>query len=58
MRNVLPKQDHVCLPCRSFPGPAWPGRQMLRLVLDMLQGPTLGALFKNVSVMKSEKAKL
>lgn len=31
---------------------------MLRLILDLLQGPTLGELFQNVSVMKSEKPEL
>lgn len=55
--GIIPPM-HVCLPCMSLPGPAWPRRQMLRLILDLLQGPTLGELFQNVSVMKSEKPEL
>lgn len=35
--------------CVSFPGPAWPRRQMLRIILDFVLVTVLGVLFRDVS---------
>lgn len=57
-RNVLPKQDARLPALHELPRACVARRQMLRLILDLLQGPTLEVLFKNASKVKSEKSKL
>lgn len=48
---------HVSLSCMSFPGPPWPRRQMLILILDLVQVTKLRVIFRDVSKVWKQEVK-